>query len=79
TFLRLLAPFIPYATAEVWSWYRTGSVHRAAWPEAAPLREAAGSGNAELLKVAGQALTVLRGVKSAAKVSQRTSFARVEL
>ncbi|MDE1565971.1 valine--tRNA ligase [Actinotignum sanguinis] len=79
TFLRLLAPFIPYATAEVWSWYRTGSVHRAAWPEAAPLREAAGSGNAELLEIAGQALTVLRGVKSAAKVSQRTSFARVEL
>ncbi|MGJ9710758.1 valine--tRNA ligase [Actinotignum sp. GS-2025c] len=79
TFLRLLAPFIPYATAEVWSWYRTGSVHRAAWPEAAPLREAAGSGNAELLEVAGQVLTVLRGVKSAAKVSQRTSFTRVEL
>ncbi|MFH5822446.1 valine--tRNA ligase [Georgenia sp. AZ-5] len=79
TFLRLFAPVLPFATEEVWSWYRTGSVHRASWPEAAPLRAAAADGDAELIRATGQALAALRKVKSEAKVSQRTTFARVRL
>lgn len=75
TFLRLLAPFIPFATEEVWHWYRTGSVHHASWPTSEPLRAAAQGGDAEILRVAGEALTVLRKVKSENKVSQRTTYA----
>ena len=75
TFLRLLAPFIPFATEEVWSWYREGSVHKAAWPEAGTLRAAAAGADPEIIRVAGEALSVLRKVKSDNKVSQRTTLA----
>ena len=47
-------------------------MHRAQWPSAVPVAEAAGDGNAALVGAAGAALSALRKVKSDAKVSQRT-------
>ncbi|MDO8151833.1 valine--tRNA ligase [Isoptericola sp. b408] len=70
--LRLLAPFIPFATEEVWSWWRSGSVHRAEWPTARPLRDAAAGVDPTGLTAAGHALAALRKLKSAAKVSMKT-------
>lgn len=80
-FARLLAPYLPYAAEEVWSWMHEGegSVHRAAWPDAAVYRQAAGDADAGVLDWAGKALAELRRIKSEAKVSMKTPILNATL
>ncbi|WP_207344772.1 valine--tRNA ligase [Arthrobacter sp. E3] len=66
--LRLFAPFLPFATEEVWGWWRTASVHRAPWPTAVAVDD----GDTTLLSTVGDALSGIRKAKSEAKVKQRT-------
>ena len=73
--VRLLAPYLPYVTEEVWSWYREGSVHTAPWPVGSDL--AGVEGDPSVLEAASSALIALRRVKSEAKVSPRTPFLAV--
>ncbi len=70
--LRLFAPFLPFATEEVWSWWRAGSVHRAEWPTTAGLASVASAADKGLLGTVGLALGGIRKAKSEAKVKQRT-------
>ncbi|GAA0198647.1 valine--tRNA ligase [Glutamicibacter creatinolyticus] len=70
--LRLFAPFLPFATEEVWSWWRTGSVHQSAWPTAAHLAQVRQSADTAVLPTVGLALSGIRKAKSDAKVKQRT-------
>ncbi|MGN6473702.1 MAG: valine--tRNA ligase [Mycobacteriales bacterium] len=73
--LRLFAPFLPFVTDEVWSWWQDGSVHRSSWPgrEDLLLDDTADSG---LLALVGTALSQVRGAKSNAQVSMRADVAR---
>jgi valyl-tRNA synthetase len=74
--LRLFAPFLPYVTEEVWSWWREGSVHRAAWPSVEELAVAEGA-DPEIYEVAAGVLTAIRREKALAKVSLRAAAERV--
>lgn len=78
---RLFAPYLPYAAEEVWSWMHDaeGSVHRAQWPDAQEYEDAAAGVEGEVLALSGEALAVLRKLKSEAKVSMKTPILSVTL
>ncbi|MFJ3488434.1 valine--tRNA ligase [Leifsonia aquatica] len=71
-FLRLLAPVLPFAAEEAWSWSAEGSVHVASWPTADEVAPQTADQRA-VLAIVGRALTGIRGAKTAAKASQRTA------
>ncbi|MCU1410551.1 MAG: valS, partial [Rhodoglobus sp.] len=69
-FLRLFAPFLPFATEEVWNWRHEGSIHNAAWPkleDTGAIRPPLG-----LLPAVSEALISIRRAKTDAKASQKT-------
>jgi valyl-tRNA synthetase len=67
---RLLAPFLPFATEEVWSWWHPDSVHGATWPT---LAELDATGDATLLDPICEVMARVRRTKTEAKVSQRAA------
>ncbi|WP_026400664.1 valine--tRNA ligase [Actinomadura rifamycini] len=71
--LRLFAPVLPFVTEEVWSWWRQGSVHAAAWPTPAELPL---DGDPAVLAATGEALRQVRKAKSEARASMRADVAR---
>jgi len=84
--LRAFAPFLPFVTEEVWSWFREGSVHRAAWPQPgeALRRYGAAVGVARepsilVREATSWALGEVRRAKTAAQCSLRTPVRLVEL
>jgi valyl-tRNA synthetase len=80
TIIQLFAPFLPYVTEEVWSWFEEGSVHRSPWPEADRIRSLTGDiRDAVLLQTAGQVLSAIRKVKTAAQVSMKAEVASLHV
>jgi valyl-tRNA synthetase len=83
-YLRLLAPFLPYVTEEVWSWRFAGegprrSVHTSSWPSAdevddVPMPKVFGSFDAAV-----EVLTKIRGTKTTAQKSLRWPVERLEI
>ncbi len=71
---RLLAPTLPFATEEAWSWSHDGSIHIARWPGATGV-----SAPEVDLDVVSEVLAVIRRAKTEAKRSQRAPVARVAI
>ena len=79
-FLRLFAPYLPFATEEVWSWWQPGSVHRASWPTADEILEVsrgADDRGVHALQMAAQVLGDIRKKKSEEQRPLKTPVARV--
>ncbi|MDO8389438.1 MAG: valine--tRNA ligase [Actinomycetota bacterium] len=65
---RLFAPFIPFVTEEVWSWWQQGSVHAQPWPVASGR-----VGDASLLDPVCEVMAAVRRAKTEAKASQKAA------
>jgi valyl-tRNA synthetase len=77
--LRVFAPYLPFVTEEVWSWWRPGSVHAAAWPAAEELFDVAGSEDdfgARTLALAAAVLGAIRKKKSEEQRPLKTVVAK---
>ncbi|MGE5211554.1 MAG: valine--tRNA ligase, partial [Acidobacteriota bacterium] len=71
---RLLAPVLPFAAEESWSWWNDSSVHLAPWPT--PSGDASSPfGDPTLADVTIEILTQVRRAKTEAKRSQRAAVA----
>ncbi|HEY8455491.1 MAG TPA: valine--tRNA ligase [Actinopolymorphaceae bacterium] len=73
--LRLFAPVMPFVTEEVWSWWQSGSIHRASWPtdeEFPPV-----PGDPTLLDSVSTVLRAVRTAKSERRLSLRAEVERV--
>jgi valyl-tRNA synthetase len=77
--LRLFAPFLPFVTEEVWSWWQAGSVHRATWPavEIEIKPALTGKGLSPTLEMAAEVLGAVRREKTTQKRSMRARLARL--
>lgn len=81
--LRLFAPFLVFATEEVWSWTHEESVHDQEWPtpdEASfALRGSDIDSASGVFSALSEALICLRRAKTDAKVPQRTPVVAAEI
>jgi valyl-tRNA synthetase len=77
--LRLLAPFLPFVTEEVWSWWQEGSIHRSPWPARPELDTAAAGAEPEVFDAAAAVLSEVHKVKTSERRSLRTPVAHLEV
>jgi len=68
---RLLAPFLPFVSEEVWRWWHDDSVHLAPWPSVDEFDVPSPDDPGYLYQAVGDVLEAVRREKSTQKVSQR--------
>ena len=74
---RLFAPYLPFATEEVWSWWKPGSVHTASWPAVHEV-DAVASADADGQRALDAAIEVLGEIRRVKSIEKRPLKARIE-
>jgi valyl-tRNA synthetase len=84
--LRLFAPFLPFVTEEVWSWWKEGSIHTAPWPTGDELEALLHDNSAETRQAdqqiyawAAEVLFEVRKQRSEAKQPMRVPITSVSI
>ncbi len=81
---RMFAPYLPFVTEEVWSWWQPGSVHQARWPTVSEITELAPEHRSDdeaaaALDKAVDLLKEIRRVKSLANRAPKTRIGVVSI
>ena len=71
TMLRLFAPYLPFVTEEVWSWWQPGSVHRASWPTGAEVLHDIGGADEDAAAVLASTQGALADVRRLKALEKR--------
>jgi valyl-tRNA synthetase len=75
---RLMAPYLPFAAEEVWSWWQPGSVHTAAWPTEADIDRLAPP-DPKTRQALDAAIDVLGEIRRVKSLEKRPLKARIEM
>jgi len=75
---RLFAPYLPFATEEVWSWWQAGSVHRAPWPAVAEI-DRVSPADPEARQALDAAIDVLGEIRRVKSIEKRPLKARIDV
>jgi valyl-tRNA synthetase len=82
TFLRLFAPFLPFITEEIWSWWfgvPGSSIHVAAWPAITEIAAVAAPKHNDAFELVLEIISAVRGSKTLNQVSQKTPVLKLSI
>lgn len=74
---RLFAPFLPFVTEEVWSWWKSGSIHKSNWPTESEVAQY--GANPQLLEDVAAVLAEVRKAKTLQQLSMRADVSLIEV
>jgi valyl-tRNA synthetase len=75
---RLFAPYLPFVTEEVWSWWQAGSVHAARWPEVTEI-DSLVSADTEARSALDRAVDVLGEIRRQKSIEKRPMKAQIDV
>ncbi|MEY3388072.1 MAG: hypothetical protein RI944_845 [Actinomycetota bacterium] len=78
TLLKLFAPFVPFVSEEVWSWWQKGSVHNQTWPKPEEI-SANKSIGIENLELVTKVLAEIRKAKTEKQLSMKAEVLELEI